>query len=147
MIPHLGSAKSWGEKDAGENRGLTPIMASDGGVLCDVTLLKASRLQSLSAHSCALGETLDSSLLDLTLVAPSVSLSCMGASCWDHAGWWRQEVEWFESTMSMTSGLRGVVHRGLGDRHVMMDSRRAGAPPDVVAALMAGLMRRFTSVW
>jgi hypothetical protein len=63
------------------------------------------------------------------------------------AGRWRQEVEWFESTMSMTSGLSDVVHRGLGDRRVMMDSRRAGAPFDAVAALMADLVRGFILVW
>jgi hypothetical protein len=62
------------------------------------------------------------------------------------AGWWRQEVEWCSSFVSMTPNLGGMAQRDLGDGCAKKSSRRAGAPLGAVVASMASLMRGFTSV-
>jgi hypothetical protein len=43
---------SWGGEAPDENYALSPVSASDGGVIGAITLLKASPVQSLATHSC-----------------------------------------------------------------------------------------------
>jgi hypothetical protein len=79
MILHIMQVSSSGDEDAGENRALIPATSGDVGILCDVSLFKASSMPSSHSHSCCFGETLD-------LVSPgsgdgctSVSLYLLGA--------------------------------------------------------------------
>jgi hypothetical protein len=62
------------------------------------------------------------------------------------AGWWRQEVDWSASSMLTMLIFGGMAQRGLGDRHSLIDSRRAGAPFGAMVASMADMVKGFTSV-
>jgi hypothetical protein len=78
-------------------------------------LLKASRAAFHLPVRVVPGEPLYLGVPDRTMVTLCVSLPLEGIILGTVVGCWKQELEWYLSTMSTTLSLGGVVQRGLGD--------------------------------